>query len=783
MKTPVYKISDLAATLGVTAPLPLPSAAVSNIAIDSRSVVDPEATLFIALRTPSGDGHKYIANLYAKGVRNFLVETGYSNRFPDANFIVVADTLKALQQLGSAQAAAQSSKIIAITGSQGKTVTKELLYCAMKELGGNPDRSPRSYNSRIGVPLSLLMMDPAADCLIVEAGVSQPGEMDILASIINPEIGIFTGLTDEHLLNFVDRKSMLAEKLKLFKSASTIYFNSNDKEVANQIVSTYPDKNLIGVNAPFPSTYATDVALVEAAIGQPLPRSLANLNPSTRLDVIEGVNNCKLIDNRFTPDLKSLALAADFMHRRAPQSLSRTLVIASEVIARDELSDFEKLLRQYGFNRLITIGQSVAVDLPGIVVTNYPSVENLLKSVAASDFANEIILLQSSSAQSLNGLYAMIEAKQHETVLEVNLDAVVDNFNFFRSKVKPSTGIICMLKAAGYGAGSVELARTLQAHGAAYIAVAVVDEGVELRQAGITMPVMVLNPRAQNNKMMFDYQLEPEVYSFNILNEIIEAAERYGITDFPIHIKLETGMRRLGFLPEEIPALAARLKAAPQVKASTVFSHLACADDPADDDYTFGQFATFNAACDELDRLLGRHVNRHILNSTGIVRFPQQQHSFVRLGIGLYGIATLDDGSMRPLRPVASLSSVIISIKEWPEGTSIGYNRRTRLVRPSIIATVPIGYADGLDRHLGNGKGYMIVAGRKAPIAGNVCMDITMIDITDIVAEGIEVKVGDHVELFGHEAGVTEMASTLGTIPYEVLTSISPRVKRVYYRE
>ncbi|MDE5967639.1 MAG: hypothetical protein K2G64_00910, partial [Muribaculaceae bacterium] len=275
MKTPVYKISDLAATLGVTAPLPLPSAAVSNIAIDSRSVVDPESTLFIALRTPSGDGHKYIASLCAKGVRNFLVETGYSNRFPDANFIVVADTLKALQQLGSAQVAAQSSKIIAITGSQGKTVTKELLYCAMKELGGNPDRSPRSYNSRIGVPLSLLMMDPAADCLIVEAGVSQPGEMDILASIINPEIGIFTGLTDEHLLNFVDRKSMLAEKLKLFKSASTIYFNSNDKEVANQIVSTYPVKNLIGVNAPFPSTYATDVALVEAAIGQPLPRSLA----------------------------------------------------------------------------------------------------------------------------------------------------------------------------------------------------------------------------------------------------------------------------------------------------------------------------------------------------------------------------------------------------------------------------------------------------------------------------------------------------------------------------
>lgn len=777
----MYNLSKIAEMLGTSAP----DREITAIAIDSRSVVAPSSTFFVAIVTEANDGHRYIKQLYDDGVRVFMVNRNASlpDGLADATVIKVNDTAEALRRLGHEafkELSRRSIPIVGITGSRGKTVVKEMLYEAL-EPQCRTGRSPRSYNSRIGVPLSLLMLPAAMDVAIIEAGISRPGEMEEMVKLFTPSLGIITSVTDEHAANFSSRRQQIEEKLRLFADTPVIIFNSDDTGLAEIVRSTYSDRKLIGVAAGYPAT--DDTLLAAAAVeelGYQVPERFA-LPVRTRLDIIEGVNGCKLIMDEFTADLQSLAGALDFLHRRAPESLSRTLIISPADFIGD-ITGLPALISDYRIRRLITIGAGPLAEIQvpeGCSLSHYDSPAML----SANDFSNEAILIKDSRIIPLHDIYAMLEAKQHETVLEVNLDAVVHNFNFFRSKVRKSTGVICMLKAAGYGAGSVELARTLQAHGAAYIAVAVVDEGVELRKAGITMPVMVLNPRAQNMKMMFDYDLEPEVYSQELLEEIIAAADRYGVTGFPVHIKIETGMSRLGFLPESMPALAATLNSTNSVKASTVFSHLACADDPADDDYTMEQFRRFQSAYDILEKELPEPPRRHILNSTGILRFPEYQYDFVRLGIGLYGIPTLFDGSENGLKQVSTLSSVIISIKHWEKGRTIGYNRRTRLEKDSVIVTVPVGYADGIDRKLGNRHGCVAVKGSRAPIVGNVCMDILMVDVTDLIDSGMEIKVGDSVQLFGDIITPMEIADSLSTIPYEILTSVSPRVKRVYYRE
>lgn len=772
-------LSKIASALGASAP----QRDISSIAIDSRSVVDPASTLFIAIATDANDGHRYISRLYDKGVRAFIVNSSAAlpPQLDDATVIKVDDTARALHQLGHLSflsLAGRHIPVVGITGSRGKTVVKEMLYEALAPQC-RVARSPRSYNSRIGAPLSLLTLPHDIDLAIIEAGISRPGEMADMARLFTPSLGIITSVTAEHSTNFSSRRQQIHEKLLLFAHTPAIIFNSDDSEISEAVAATYPDRELIGVAAGYPDI--DDSALVAAAVerlGYNRPAAFAPA-VKTRLDIIEGVNGCKLIMDEFTADLQSLAGALDFLHRRAPESLSRTLIISPGDFIGG-LDGLPRLLADYNISRLITIGGHASVSVPDRCLhSHFDSVAML----SANDFGNEAILIKDSRTNPLHDIYTMLEAKQHETVLEVNLDAVVHNFNFFRSKIRKSTGVICMLKAAGYGAGSVELARTLQAHGAAYIAVAVVDEGIELRKAGITMPVMVLNPRAQNMKMMFDYNLEPEVYSFDMLDTIINAARRYGVTRFPIHIKVETGMSRLGFMPEDMPRLASLLNDTDTVTASTVFSHLACADDPDDDDYTMQQFDRFGLACDLLDRDLPQPPRRHILNSTGILRFPQYQFDFVRLGIGLYGIPTLYDGSENDLMQVSTLSSVIISVKHWEKGHSIGYNRRTRLDRDSVIATVPVGYADGIDRRLGNRNGFVAIRGHRAPIVGNVCMDILMVDITDLIHNGMDIKVGESVQLFGDIITPMEIADSLSTIPYEILTSVSPRVKRVYYRE
>lgn len=405
--------------------------------------------------------------------------------------------------------------------------------------------------------------------------------------------------------------------------------------------------------------------------------------------------------------------------------------------------------------------------------------EHALASLSPSDFDHELIMVKGMPESGLDRIVRMLEARTHETVLEVNLDALIGNFNFYRSKLRRETGIVAMVKASGYGAGAYELAKTLQSRGAAYLAVAVLDEGIDLRNAGITMPIMVLNPKVLNYRLLFSNRLEPEIYGFDILNEIIAEARKLGVHDYPVHIKLDTGMHRLGFLEDDLPEVIDIIRRQDNIRVSSVFSHLATADCPDMDDYTTMQLETFERCSKQITDAFPYRVKRHILNTAGIIRFPRYQYDMVRLGIGLYGVPVLNDGSEAPLRQVSTLRSPIISIKRWDAGTTIGYGRRGVLTRPSLVATVPIGYADGINRHMGCGRVSFIVNGVKCPTVGSICMDICMIDVTDVP----DVSVGDSVEIFGEANPAAALSQPLGTIPYEILTSVSPRVPRLYFSE
>lgn len=738
---------------------------IEELLTDSRLLINPAKTIFVALRTANNDGHAYIPELIGKGVRNFIVDHIDADWDIDsgANFIKVGDTLEALQQIGALCRQKLKGTVVAITGSIGKTTVKELFSRCSRESGATVTRSPRSYNSQVGVPLSLWQLDPAADIAIIEAGISRKGEMARLEKMIRPDIGILTLITAEHDDGFDGRRDKISEKIKLFKDCHTIIYNADDTDQYDLLHERYPGKRLIGVNGGRGEDFTDCLCYVrklaeETGINVCIPD--APLRPVTRLEVIDGVNNCRIIANRLSEDPLSLSGALDFARRQAGSNVTVSVIVDSETAGRYP-GELKRITDRYNIDKCHT--------------TSLCRPDNIVKN----DFHDEIIVVNTADNCGVDKVVSILEDKQHETLMEVNLDAMVHNFNFFRSKIKPSTGIVCMLKAHGYGAGSVELARTLQEQGAAYIAVAVVDEGIELRRCGITMPIIVLNPRVYDFRTLYLYRLEPEVYSFGLLEGLIEHFAGYDDSvSFPIHLKIDTGMRRLGFLEEDMPRVAEMLSGARHIYAGTMFSHLACADDPSEDDYTLNQFAVFDRCYRALSQALPYHIRRHILNSTGIVRFPEHQYDFVRLGIGLYGVPTMYDGSMSELRNVSRLTSTVISIKHWKAGDTVGYNRRGRLLRDSVIATVPVGYADGIDRHLGYGNASFMVNGSPCPTVGSICMDICMIDVTDAVCE-----VGDRVEIFGDTVTPQMLADTLSTIPYEILTSISPRVKRIYYRE
>ena len=803
----------------------IPDADINWLLTDSRSLSFPAESLFFAIKTKRNDGHKYIVELYKRNVRCFVVSSMLPEfeEMSEAVFLQVENTLRALQQLAAVHRAFFRIPVLGITGSNGKTIVKEWLY-QLLHTDYNITRSPRSYNSQIGVPLSIWALNEHTELGIFEAGISEPNEMQHLQKIVQPTIGIFTNLGDAHQENFGSLKQKTQEKLKLFANSELLIYNKDNKllniaiaqsEIKAQLFSwgkaedaivrilsvekTKTDTQIkirynraeFSISIPFTDDASVENALHCIAFMLYLGKNTANiaqriscLEPvAMRLEVKNGTRNCLIINDSYNSDINSLNIALNFMNQQATaKKLSRTLVLSDIMqsgFSSEELyQTVADLVKSKTINRLIGIGVEIAKQsdkFDGIETNIFLTTEDFLKSGILHSFHNELILLKGSRQFHFEDISAKLELIAHETVLEVNLNALIDNLNYFRSKVRPETKIMSMVKAFAYGSGSVEVARALQHHHCDYLAVAVADEGAELRREGIRVPIVVMNPEKGSFGLIFDNALEPEIYSFRLLDLFIKAAEKLGITDYPIHIKIDSGMHRLGFDPQDIGKLTDRLNCQNQVKIRSVFSHLAGADEMHFDSFTKQQAAIFTACADKLQEVFPHRIMRHLLNSSGIERFPEYQFDMVRLGIGHYGISAL---SSSELKPVCSLKTVVLQIKNVKAGETIGYSRNGVAKNDIRVAVLPIGYADGFDRRLGNGVGEVFINGKRAKLIGNVCMDLCMADVTDI-----DVEEGCNVEIFGTNISVCELASWLKTIPYEVLTSISRRVKRVYFQE
>ncbi|MBO5014927.1 MAG: bifunctional UDP-N-acetylmuramoyl-tripeptide:D-alanyl-D-alanine ligase/alanine racemase [Bacteroidaceae bacterium] len=792
---------------------------------DSRSLCFAEETLFFALKSKRNDGHKYIPDLYERGVRNFVVSDLPQNMdaYTDANFLQTDNPLKALQKLAEKHRAKFDIPVVGITGSNGKTVVKEWIYQLL-----SPDhivtRSPRSYNSQIGVPLSVWLMNEKTEVAVFEAGISEMNEMEHLQSIIRPTIGILTNIGGAHQENFYSLNDKCMEKLTLFKDCDVVVYDGD-----NEMISSCVSKCLFGAREiawskvdnerplyiesikkgdtsttiryrylgmpneytiPFiddasveNSLHSLAVALYMMVPAEEITRRMALLEPvAMRLEVKEGKNNCTLINDSYNSDLASLDIALNFMARRSEEMGRKRTLILSDLLETGQSSKFlyrqvADLVKTHGVDRVIGIGTEISEASSRFEVEKhfFHTTEEFLSSDWLLNLRNEVVLIKGSRSFHFDLITERLELKVHETILEINLNALVDNLNHYRSKLKPDTKMVCMVKASAYGAGSYEIAKTLQDHRVDYLAVAVADEGSELRKAGITSSIIIMNPELTSFKTLFDYKLEPEVYNFHLLNELIKAAEKEGVNNFPIHIKLDTGMHRLGFAPSEVPELIRRLKRQSAVIPRSVFSHLVGSDSTRFDAFTRRQIEMFEQATEELQSAFTHKILRHICNTAGIARYPGAQFDMVRLGVGLYGV---DPFTNRMLHNVSTLKTTILQIRDVPQEETVGYSRKGRLDRDSRIAAIPIGYADGLNRHLGNGRAWCLVNGRRAPYVGNICMDVCMIDVTDI-----DCKEGDKVIIFGEGLPVTELAEILETIPYEILTSVSTRVKRVYYQD
>lgn len=824
----ILNINDICRRLRLQPPIA--DYAIDTLLTDSRSLSRPTSTLFFAISTPHGnDGHRYIKDLYERGVRNFVVThiPDDMKEAPDANFLIVDDTVAALQRIASWHPDFHGS-IVAITGSRGKTTLKEWLFQLLEPLE-EITRSPRSYNSQTGVPLSLWTIQPTTTLALIEAGISKRDEMPALQRCIKPDTVIFTNIGDDHKEGFSSIEEKAAQKALLAAGEETtdIILPLDDTTLRNAVMRLADEKNVTTWSMlrpeadlfvkrpnyksqqPLEVTYMwhgfpyhlnapvdNDIDLKNLAAAltymhlkgykpDVIASRFAHLHKiDTRLNVTQGMNACSLIYDSYTSDFSSLKPALDFMRRRAMPGQTPTLVLSDlkHETEGDEnvYARIAEIVKQAGIAKFIGVGPMLCHNrdlFPGDSLF-FKSTSELLASLGPSDFAGEIILMKGAPEYDFTRLFEMLEERTHETVLEVNLDSIVKNFNYFRQHLPLSTGIVCMVKASAYGAGSVEISKTLQDAGAAYLAVAVLDEGIELRRNGIHIPIMVMNPKVVNYKPMFTYRLEPEIYSLEMLHDVIAEAAKNDIKNYPIHIKLDTGMHRMGFIEEELPALIDLLNAHPEVEIKSAFSHLATADCLDMDDYTELQLSRFERYTQYMLSHYKKPFLRHILNSAGILRFPEYHYDMARLGIGLYGVNTLPPEVEKPLAVVTTLRTVIVEIREWETGETIGYGRRGVVERKSTIATIPIGYADGMNRHFGRGAVKVIVNGKAAPTIGNICMDACMIDVT-----GIDCKVGDSVEIFGNQAPVERLADTLDTIPYEVITSVSPRVKRIYYRE
>lgn len=821
-----YTIESIAERIGARRLGNCP-ATINWLLTDSRSLCFPEETLFFALITKRNKGARYIPELYDRGVRNFVIAAEDAKQLKgeeDANYLVVPNPLKALQKLAELHRKGFQIPVIGITGSNGKTIVKEWLHQLL-----SPDRrvvrSPRSYNSQIGVPLSVWQLEEETELGIFEAGISEMGEMRALKNIIQPTIGILTNIGGAHQENFFSLQEKCMEKLSLFKDCDVVIYNGDDEFIGNCVakslltareiawsrkdaerplyisrVTKKEDHTVVSYRyLEMDNTFCipfVDDASIENAFNclaaclylmtpaDQITERMARLEPvAMRLEVKEGKNGCILINDSYNSDLGSLDIALDFLYRRSEKKgLKRTLIL-SDILETGQNAvalyrRVAQLVHSRGIHKIIGIGMELSSsssrfeDIPECYF--FPDTQALLKSGLLSTLRDEVILVKGSRAFRFDLISEEIELKVHETILEVNLGAMIANLNHYRSMLHPETKMVCMVKASAYGAGSYEIAKTLQEHHVDYLAVAVADEGSELRKAGITASIIIMDPELTAFKTIFDYKLEPEVYNFHLLDALIKAAEKEGITHFPIHIKLDTGMHRLGFAPEEIPQLIHRLKNQNALIPRSVFSHFVGSDSPQLDAFTRQQIEIFEKASTELQAAFSHKILRHICNTAGIERFPGAQFDMVRLGIGLYGISPIDNSI---IHNVSTLKTTILQIREVPGEETVGYSRKGQLQRYSRIAAIPIGYADGLNRHLGCGHAYCLVNGKKAPYVGNICMDVCMIDVTDI-----DCREGDKVEIFGDNLPITVLSDVLDTIPYEVLTSISTRVKRVYYQ-
>ena len=829
-----YTIEKVTALIGAHRYGDAPSN-VGFLLTDSRSLCFPEETLFFALKSERNDGHRYIDELYRRGVRNFVVErvpASYAVKYPDGNFLKVIRPLEALQRLAERHRDEYRVPIVGITGSNGKTIVKEWLYQVLSGVNSERydrsatnvsgaltiTRSPRSYNSQIGVPLSVWLLNEQTEVGIFEAGISKPGEMDALRDIIQPTIGVITNIGTAHQENFASVDEKCREKLRLFKDAEVVFYPANDPVIARHIgelkCKTIAFEPWEG-ELPFIDRASKENAGAVAAVAAYLSEdfSLKHLEPvAMRLEVKEGQRGCTLINDSYNSDINSLDIALDFLQRRgggdaydgsasdalkndrkAAAGRKRTLILSdiyqSGMTGEALYREVSVLCEKRGVEKFIGIGPEISAYADEINIFEkyfFGSCDEFINSSVFDGLRGEVILLKGARSFGFDHLTELLEQKVHETILEVNLNALVDNLNYYRSYMHPETKIVCMVKADAYGAGAVEVAKTLQDHRVDYLAVAVADEGVTLRKAGITQNIMIMNPEMTSFKTMFDYDLEPEVYSFRLLDALVKAARKEGITGYPVHIKLDTGMHRLGFgtspspseggecLPE-IDKLIDVLKHQQAVVPRSVFSHFVGSDSVDFDEFSALQFERFDRASRQLQAAFPHKILRHMDNSAGIEHFPERQLDMCRLGIGLYGVDSIDN---RILNTVSTLKTTILQLRHVPKEDTVGYSRKGVLTRDSVIAAIPIGYADGLNRHLGRGRCYCLVNGKKAPYVGNICMDVAMIDVT-----GIDCKEGDQVEIFGEHLPVTVLSDCLDTIPYEVLTGISNRVKRVYVQE
>jgi Alr-MurF fusion protein len=817
----------------------LPQQDIKYLGLDSRIISHPAQTLFFAIKSKSGDGHKYLQECFAKGVRCFVLEDKNAiNSLPEEirnqlNYIVVENTVAALQKLATKQREKFDIPVIGITGSNGKTVVKEWLYQLLNE-DHRIVRSPQSYNSQIGVPLSVWPMNENHQLAIFEAGISQAGEMEKLEKIIKPGIGIFTNIGSAHQANFYSVNEKAGEKLKLFKNCNILIYCTDYKEIENALNEAIKtgelNKEIKLINWSFHNKSAdiyinklsenslkgtdfqyfyqnqhfqlhipfTDKASIENAIhclafmlssgykNELIQTRMQKLHAvEMRLEQKAGINNCTLINDSYNSDILSLSVALDALNQQ--QQHSKKTLILSDIFesgrSDEELyKEVAQLTKQKGVSKIIGIGSNIsaqAATFPQKEKYFYTSTTDFLQNIESGQFSNESVLIKGSRKFGFEAIARRLQQKAHNTVLEINLNALIHNLNTYRSFLYNDTKIMAMVKAFSYGSGSYEIANVLQYHKVDYLAVAYADEGNLLRQNGISLPIMVMNPEESAFEGMLENRLEPEIYSFRTLKQFADtiSASNHAQEPYNIHIKLDTGMHRLGFMAEEADELIATLKNYLQLQVKSIFSHLASADIPEHDEFTREQIRIFDEISYKISREFSYPILRHILNSSGIARFPEAQFDMVRLGIGLYGI---DPGSViqDQLEPVNTLKTYISQIKKVKAGQTVGYSRKGQAMEDKRTATIGIGYADGFPRSLGNGIGFVQVNGKEAPIIGNVCMDMCMIDITEIDAEE-----GDEVIIFGKEHPLETLAASLDTIPYEVLTNISQRVKRVYIRE